>query len=94
MGYMVLEAIIVALLETGGGLFADSRTLFPGHNVGALIAENRFGGLEYESMAFRDLGQSDAGVWTATMILVAESALLIAVSFAVFMRRDVTVNHG
>ena len=94
MGFLVLEAIIVALLETGGGIFEDARILFPGHNVSALIAENRLGDQEYESMAFRDLGQSDAGVWTATVILVAESALLIAVSFAVFMRRDVTVSEG
>lgn len=95
MGYMVLEAILVALLGTGGGLLQDSRILFPGHNVGALIAENRFAGLEYETAAFRDLDVSDQpGVWAATFVIVAESAFFLAASFFVFLRRDVTVSQG
>jgi len=95
MGYMMIEAIIVAALGTGGDILQGSRILFLGHSVGALIAENRFAGLEYESIAPRDLNAPDQpGVWTATAVIVAESALLLAGSFWVFLRRDVTVSHG
>lgn len=95
MGYMTLEAIIVAVLGTGGDILQGSRILFLGHSVSALIAENRFGGLDYESTAFRDLESPDQpGVWTATAVIVAESAFLLAASFLVFLRRDVTVSHG
>ncbi|HUF53496.1 MAG TPA: ABC transporter permease [Dehalococcoidia bacterium] len=94
MGYMVLEAIIVEVQGTGGGIFEHVRVLFIGHNVTALIAENQFDNLEYESMAFRDLGSSVPGVWSATFIIIAESALLLAASFFVFLHRDVTVSHG
>ncbi|MEX1195709.1 MAG: ABC transporter permease [Dehalococcoidia bacterium] len=95
MGYMTLEAIIVAALGTGGDILQGSRILFLGHSVGALIAENRFGDLGYESTSFRDLEAPDQpGIWTATAVIVAESALLLAASFFVFIRRDVTVSHG
>jgi len=95
MGYMTLEAIIVAVLGTGGDILQGSRILFLGHSVSALIAENRFGGLDYESTAFRDLeSPGQPGVWTATAVIVAESAFLLAASFLVFLRRDVTVSHG
>jgi ABC-type transport system involved in multi-copper enzyme maturation permease subunit len=94
MGYMVLEAIIVAVMGTGGDIFQDLRVLFLGHDVSALIAENRFGGLDYESMALRDMGQSRPGVWTATIVIVVESALLLATSLLVFLRRDVTISQN
>lgn len=95
MGYMTLEAIIIAVLGTGGDILQGSRILFLGHSVSALIAENRFAGLHYESTALRDLDSPDQpGVWTATAVIVAESAFLLAVSFLVFLRRDVTVTHG
>jgi len=95
MGFMVLEAIAVALLGTGGGLLQDSRLLFPSHSVGSLIAENRIAGLEYETSALRDIDISDQpGVWAATVVIVAQSAFLLAASFIVFLRRDVTVSHG
>ena len=98
MGYMVLEAIIVAIFGTGGSIFQDARVLFLGHNVTPLMAENRFGGPEldyHNSIAFRDLNEENQpGVWVATAIIVAESVLFLTVSFIVFLRRDVTVSHG
>lgn len=95
LGYMMLEAIIVAALGTGGDLLQGSRILFFGHSVSALIAENRFAGLDYESTAPRDLDSPDQpGVWIATAVVLAQSAFLLAASFLVFLRRDVTVSHG
>ena len=94
MGFVVLEAILVEVLGTGSGLIEEAQALFPGHNVSTLIAENRFGNLEYESMALREMEPGVPSVWSATAILVVESALLLFASFAVFLRRDVTVSHG
>ncbi len=95
MGYMTLEGIIVALLSTGGDIFQDSRYLFLGHSVTVLMAENRFQDLDFNTIAFRDLGSPDQpGIWTATGIIVAQSAAFLAAAFAVFLRRDITVSHG
>ena len=94
MGFMMGEAIIVAILGTSGGLIEDSRGLFIGQNVSALIAESRIGGLDYNSAAFRDLNAEGLpGVWTATAVLIAESAVLLGISFLVFLRRDIAVSH-
>lgn len=95
MGYMMIEAIAVSALGTGGDILQAPRILFVGHSVGAVMAENQFGGLGYESMAFRELNAPDApGVWTATTVIVVESAALLAAAFAVFLRRDVAVSQG
>lgn len=95
LGYMTLEAIIVAALDTGGDFLHGTRVLFVGHNVTALMAENQFGDLGNESMAFRDLDAPDLpGLWAATGVIIAECVLLLGVSFAIFARRDVTVSHG
>ena len=98
MGYMVLEAIIVAIFGTGGSIFQDARVLFLGHNVTPLMAENRFGGPEvdwHNSIAFRDPNEDNQlGLWTATAVILGESALLLGVSFLVFLRRDVAISHG
>lgn len=95
MGYMTLEAIIVAIFGTGGSIFQDARILFLGHNVTPLMAENRIAGLDYNSIAFRDIDEaSQPGVWTATFVILAESAVFLAASFIVFLRRDITVSHG
>lgn len=94
LGFMVLEAIVVGILGTSSGLLEDSRALFIGHNVSALMAENRIGGLGYDSPSFRDLDAASLpGVWTATAVLIAESAVLLGVSFLVFLRRDISVSH-
>ncbi len=95
MGYMMIEAIAVAALGTGGDLVQAPRILFVGHSVGPLIAENRFGDLQYESISFRDLDAPDQpGVWTATFVVVAESVAFLVTSFVVFLRRDVGVSQG
>lgn len=95
MGYMVLEAIIVAILGTGGDILQGTRILFLGHSVSALMAENRIADLSFESTAFRDLdSESQPGVWTATFVIIAESVAFLAVSFLIFLRRDVTTSHA
>jgi ABC-type transport system involved in multi-copper enzyme maturation permease subunit len=95
MGYMILEAIIVGALGTGGDLLQNARFIFLDHSVTALIAENRFDDLTYNAMWFRDLdADNQPGVWTAAAIVVVQSAFFLAISFVVFLRRDVTVSHG
>lgn len=95
LGYMVLEGILVAVLTTGGDILQDSRYFFLGHSVTPLMNENRFDGLDFNSLAFRDLeSRNQPGLWTATAIIVAQSTLFLAASFLVFLRRDVTVSHG
>jgi ABC-2 type transport system permease protein len=95
LGYMVLEGILVAVLTTGGDVLQDSRYLFLGHSVTPLMNENRFAGLDFNTLAFRDLeSENQPGLWTATAIIAAQSALFLAASFFVFLRRDITVSHG
>lgn len=95
MGYIMLEAIGVAVLATGGGIIEDMRILFIGQSVTSLMAENRFGDLENETAALRDINAEGLpGVWVATLIILLESAFLVAASFYVFLRRDVNISHG
>lgn len=95
MVYMILGAIIVAVLGTFGELMQNARFLFLDHSITALIAENRFGDLSYNVMWFRDLdSDSLPGVWTAAALIVVQSAFFLAISFTIFLRRDVTVSHG
>lgn len=95
LGYMVLEGILVAVLTTGGDILQDSRYLFIGHSVTPLMNENRFADLDFNTLAFRDIeSQNQPGLWTGTAIIFAQSALFLAASFFVFLRRDITVSHG
>lgn len=95
MGYMLVESIVVAILLSLEGVWADLGSVFIGHNVAALMAENHIGRAEYNSIAPREAFNTDLpDPWLAALIVVAYCAALLAASFVVFWRRDVTVASG
>jgi len=89
--YMLGEGIVVAILKGLGGTWSDLRDLMIGHNAASLLAVNRIGNLEYNTLAARELPRADElpDVWIATLVLLLYCALFIAISFAVFQRRDI-----
>ncbi|TMB94364.1 MAG: hypothetical protein E6J42_11595 [Chloroflexi bacterium] len=88
---MLGEGIVVAILKGLGGTWSDLRDLMIGHNAASLLAVNRIGNLEYNTLAARELPRADElpDVWIATLVLLLYCALFIAISFAVFQRRDI-----
>ena len=54
LGYMLGEGIIIAILESIGGIAADFREIAIGHHVSSLIAANRIGTGDYNSIAARE----------------------------------------
>ena len=90
--FLFAEAIVIAILESVGGVGADLRDFSIGHNVNALVAQNRIGEGDYGSIAPRELPRSgevpDPNL--AALILTMYSAGFCAIAFYVFNRRDVT----
>lgn len=88
--YKMGESIVVALFGEFGGIWEDLRVLFVGYHAESLIAANRFGDTQYNSIAFRALPEAAdlPDPWVATFVLLATSAALAALAFAVFQRRD------
>jgi len=90
LGYMLGEGIIVAILESIGGIAADLREVTIGHHVASLIAANRIGAGDYNSIAARELPVSAdlPDVWIAALVILLYTAAFAAVAFFVFNRRD------
>jgi hypothetical protein len=67
LGYMLGEGIVVAILDSIGGIAADFREVAIGHHVASLIAANRIGSGDYNSIAARELPVSAdlPDVWIA-----------------------------
>lgn len=95
IGAMFAEGIAVAILESIGGIAADLRDIALGHHVESLIAANRIGNSEYSSIALRDLASAadspDANI--AALVVVVYCLVFLAVTFAVFLRRDIRVHQ-
>ncbi len=91
MVYMFGEAIIVALLRGIGGVADDLSSFVLGHNVSALLAENRIGTGDYNSIAPRELPLAselpDPAV--AALVIALYCLAFVTIAFAVFNRRDV-----
>ena len=90
IGYMLGEGIILAILESIGGVAADFREIALGHHVSSLIAANRIGSGDYTSLAAREIPVSAdlPSVWVATLVIVVYCAVFLAIAFFVFQRRD------
>jgi ABC-type transport system involved in multi-copper enzyme maturation permease subunit len=90
LGYMLGEGIIVAILESIGGIAADFREVAIGHHVASLIAANRIGSGDYNSIAARELPVAAdlPDVWVAALVILLYSAAFAAVAFFIFQRRD------
>ncbi len=86
------EAVLVAVFDTFGGLGGVLRDASIADNVKTLVAANRIGFGDHNSMAPRaQLNPFDAADpnWAA-LILGLHTLAYAAVSFVVFQRRDVT----
>ncbi|HEV8574060.1 MAG TPA: ABC transporter permease subunit [Dehalococcoidia bacterium] len=90
IGYLLGEGIIVAILESIGGVAADFREVTIGHHVASLIAANRIGSGDYNSIAAREIPVSGdlPDVWAATFVILVYCAIFVAMAFLVFNRRD------
>ena len=90
LGYMLGEGIIVAILESIGGIAADFREVAIGHHVSSLIAANRIGTGDYTSIAAREhpVAADLPDVWVAALVILLYSAAFAAVAFFIFQRRD------
>lgn len=90
-GYIFAEGIGVAILQGMGGLAADLSDMALGRHVASLIAANRIGSGEYNSIAFREFADPadlpDPSVGALAILLYC--LLFLAVTFAVFLRRDI-----
>ena len=90
LGYMLGEGIIIAILESIGGIAADFREIAIGHHVSSLIAANRIGFGDYNSIAARELPVAAdlPDVWVATLVILLYCAVFAGVAFFIFQRRD------
>jgi ABC-2 type transport system permease protein len=90
IGFMFVENIAAAILREFSGIWNDIPDLLIGTHVSSLIAANRFGDVEYVYFAPRD--QPVAGElpdpWIAVFAIAAWCAVLLAITFFVFLRRD------
>jgi ABC-type transport system involved in multi-copper enzyme maturation permease subunit len=90
LGYMFGEAIVIAILRELGGIWNDIPDILVGTQVSSLIAANRFHNFDYISFAPRDrpIASELPDPWIATLVVIGWCALFLAVSFFVFLRRD------
>ncbi len=89
--YIIAESIVAPLLGALGSTGEAFQSLIIGYNASALIAANRSGLLEQNTLAFRESGPGAdvPDVWVATLVLAAYSLIFLAISFQVFRTRDV-----
>jgi len=89
--YVIGEAILLAVFAGIGGTMADSRSLFIGHNVNALIAANRIGSGDYNSLAFRENPDPSElpDPTIAALVIVAYCLLFLGLTLYWFRRRDI-----
>ena len=94
-GYIFAEGIGVAILQSMGGLATDLSDAALGRHVSSLIAANRIGGGEYNSIAFREFADPadlpDPSV--GALVILLYCLVFLAVTFAVFLRRDIRVHQ-
>jgi len=85
------EAIALAILESIGGIAADSRDFLIGHNVSGLLAANQIGPESYVVLAPREraIASESPDPNTAALIIAIYSAALFGIALAIFNRRDI-----
>ena len=88
--YMFLEVILVAILGELGGPAPQIRAFFMGHNVNALLAANRIGMGEYNSLVPRapPVASELPDPAVAALVLGLYCLIFLAIAFVVFQRRD------
>lgn len=88
--YMFVEVILVAILGELGGPAPEIRAFFMGHNVNALLAANRIGIGDYNSLVPRAPPQASElpDPVVAALVLGLYCLIFLAIAFVVFQRRD------
>lgn len=94
--FLIGEAILGGILGGLGGPAPTIQSFLIGHNVSALLAANTIGAAEYNSLAFRELPVASElpPATTAALVIAAYCAVLLAITYAVFQRRDLGVESG
>jgi ABC-type transport system involved in multi-copper enzyme maturation permease subunit len=87
------EAIAMELLDSLGPIGRFLKDISVGQNVNSLIAENRIGTGEYNSISLREQGDPSelASPNVAALIITVHTVVYMVIAFAVFERRDVKV---
>ncbi len=91
------EAIITGILLGIGGVWGDIASFLPAHNVNAIMATNHIGEGNFNSLALRDIGLSRSELpdpWVAALLIGVYCAGLLAVTYGVFQKRDMTAGAG
>ena len=89
--FVVLEAIMIAVLSGIGTAWSETaRAFLPSHNVAAILSTNRIEGGEFFSLALRGqlLPVSLPDPAVAALVLALYCLVFLAISYAVFQRRD------
>lgn len=94
--FLIGEAIIGEILRNLGGPAPTIRAFLIGPNVSALLAANTIGSVEYSSLAFRELPVASdlPPATTAALVIAAYCAFFLAITYAIFQRRDLGVESG
>jgi ABC-type transport system involved in multi-copper enzyme maturation permease subunit len=89
--YMFGETILLAILEGIGGAAADAQAFLIGHNVRALLAANRIGLGDYNSMAPRPnpMPSDLPDLAVAGLVVGLYCLAFLAIAFVIFRRRDI-----
>jgi len=84
------EAIVISILQSLGGVAADLRDISIGDNAASLLAANRIGPGDYNSLAPREhpVASELPDVWVACFVLAIYCVVFIAIAYYVFQRRD------
>lgn len=89
--FVVLEAITIAVFSGIGTAWSETaRAFLPGHNVAAILSANRIEGAEFFSLAPREqlLPVALPDPVVAALVLALYCLVFLAISYAVFQRRD------
>jgi len=94
--FLIGEAILITILGGLGGPAPTIRAALIGHNVSALLAANVIGPGEYNAIAFREFPVASElpAPATAALVIALYCAALLAITYAIFQRRDLGVEAG
>lgn len=94
--YSLIESAAQGILGSLGGRWADWQNVFIGHHAAAVMAPNRIGSIEYNSVAFREIPDPSKlqDPWVSAVTLVLYSIAFGAAAFWIFHRRDVRLGTG
>lgn len=87
------ESILVAILDSVGGIGPGLADISIGENVKAVLAQNEIPHTTYNSLALRELPPPDqlTNPNVAALVLLAHTALYALISFTSFSSRDIKV---